>query len=401
MRFSYTPKRLMEEAENIAKRHPLIDETRAITPDDKLKELIKWVVSADQQKVKVIAAALSDIEICEIAGYIPHNYYNVDLNNLVLVILYRPIPSCFITLYHEWQNNFCTEESNRCIDDILDKCESFRISLSKSNVSVAMFHQILILDETSIPAKFGLECEQAVSPNYFRFSDLMKYFDVQADSALYKACYECFYTFCLKKDYLSDVNYLGYWIQSQTVQYIQLFLFRFLRLFSLSELTNYFNHICEPLIKRVGEPNSQNCKQIFLGAPAETWQKYRNWINAYKLGRYIHDDRLEFWRQYESLDITHYYISDSIVIEFDNYCVVEFLGTAMGPLYVYEKDKFCKNIYRLMNHNNNQEIRGLLFHNPYRKYCTLRKEHRGSWQNDMNVYILMHDIAKRIEWNKI
>lgn len=123
--FSFRPIKLMEPATDIAKEHP---EQRMVEYKyiyDDVKKLIKMLVSLDKKRLKVKALGLDEADVLNVAQYIPHNYYKVDMTNLFQIFNYRSSSTACEVLYREWQSEY---NNKQCIDFLKELLEKIQIS---------------------------------------------------------------------------------------------------------------------------------------------------------------------------------------------------------------------------------------------------------------------------------
>lgn len=393
--FSYIPKRLIEAANDIALQHSNQRELTSTTPSDKLKKLIERIVALELYQVKQNALALPEADVLLISGYLPHNYYNVEMKNLFLVFNYRSSDHACETLYLQWQSAYDNEQCNRYMRDQLKVNEKMIVSVRKHNISENIFDEILA--SSLIPARFGKECVNRKFPNGYSLLDKMNYFGVQGDTRLYHDCQFLFYTFCNKQDYLSaNKAELLSVIKRYGEMEIKVFLYRFLLMLSLVELEN-FQELAKYFNASMGEITTQKCKDFFKDASEEIREKYRDWLNRFKINQYFgNDTRSWFWKQYQFKSVEKYNSSNAVLMEFEKYYAVEFLGDSMGPIYFYEKDIFNTQVRRWMRMFNNSDLRQQLYHNP--NLHSYRKEHRGDWQWSVNSVLLQNHITEKVRW---
>ena len=395
MDFSYTPKRLIEAASDIALQHKRQRELNYSEPNDRLRILVERIVALELYQVKQNALALTADEVLLIAGYLPHNYYNVDMKNLFLVFSYRSSQQACETLYEQWQSAYDNDQCNQYMREQLQINEKFIMLMRGHNISEQIFDEILLAD--IIPSRFGMECVNRQFPIGYSLLNKMNYFGVQGNTRLYHDCKFLFYTFCNKQDYLaaSKSELLGV-IQKYGDTALKAFLYRFLGLLSLAELEQYYE-MARYFSVSLGEISTPKGNAFFLDATDEIKEKYRDWLNRFKISQYFgNDSRSRFWKQYQFKTVEKFNSSNAVLMEFEKYYAVEFLGESMGPIYFYEKGVFEKNVRRWMRMFNNNELRQQLFHSPNLYFY--RKEHRGDWQWSVNSVLISNRITEKVRW---
>ena len=395
MDFSYSPKRLIEAANDIALQHKKKRELNYTTTNDKLKKLIERIVSLELYQVKQNALALPEDDVLLIAGYLPHNYYNVEMKNLFLVFSYRSSQQACEVLYEQWQSAYDNDQCNKYIQEQLIQNEKFILLMRDNNLSEQLFDEILRAD--IIPARFGQECVNRHFPSGYSLLNKMNYFGVEGNTRLYYDCQFLFYTFCNKQDYLaaSKVELLAT-IQKYGDSALKEFLYRFLKMLSLVELEQFYE-MARYFSVSIGEITTQKANLFFSDATDEIKEKYRDWLNRFKISQYFgYDERSRFWKQYQFKSVEKFNRSNAVLMEFEKYYAVEFLGDSMGPIYFYEKETFEQTVRRWMRIYNNGELRQQLYHRP--TLYAYRKEHRGNWQWSVNSLLISNRITERVRW---
>jgi hypothetical protein len=239
MDFSYTPSRLIEAANDIALQHRKQREVNYSTPNDKLRLLIERIVALELYQVKQNALALPEDDVLSVAGYLPHNYYNVDMKNLFLVFNYRSSQQACEVLYEQWQSSYDNDQCNQYMREQLQTNERFIMLMREHNISETTFDDIL--SSEIIPSRFGMECVKRQFPNNYSLINKMNYFGVQGNTRLYHDCQFLFYTFCNKQDYLAaNKSELLVVIQQYEEVALKKFLYRFLEFLTLAELEQFF-----------------------------------------------------------------------------------------------------------------------------------------------------------------
>ena len=395
MYFSFTPKRLMEAANDIVLLHKKQREVVNYLPSDRLRELIERVVALELYQVKKNAYVLSEDEVLQIAGYLPHNYYGVDMKNLFLVCNYRSTSEVCKILFEQWQSAYDNKQCNQYMREQLQVNEDFIILMHGHHLGDNLFDDVLKSD--SIPTRIGLECVGRTFPKGYSFLDKMNYFGIQGNTRLYHDTLFLFYTFCNKEDYLSAIKTeLLAVIQRYNEGSLKAFLYRFLEFLSLTELESFFD-MARYFLATIGDVDSNKGKKFFSDATKEVKEKYRDWLIRIKINEYFgNDERSRFWKQFQFKSVVRYGYSNSVLMEFEEYFAIEFLGKSMGPIYIYRKETFEKYIRRWMRSYNNGELRQKLFHNENLYFR--REEHRGYWQGKVKDILLRYSITETLKW---
>lgn len=82
-----------------------------------------------------------------------------------------------------------------------------------------------------------------------------------------------------------------------------------------------------------------------------------------------------------------------MVMEFEDYDVVEFLGK--GPVYFYPKNYFNINLKNQFLILGDGALQQFLYHETQYGNDD-RIEHRGHWQNSLEKYIIKNNITRRV-----
>lgn len=398
MDFSYTPKRLMRAREDIVLLHQKTGEPPKMTKNEELRKLILSLVSLERFQVKLQAYALTSREIELVAGYIPHNYFNVDMKNLFQIFSYRSTDRLCQILFNQWQDSYHNRACNTFIRDILDYDEHLIVLVQSNHMSETMFDSVL--QDRDIALRFGREIKKKDLPGRKSLADRMEFFGIRRDSQLYLDCEFLFYTYCDKEDYLNVekivlLNLVKQY-RKRREETLKDFLQNFLSKLELNELYP-FKELAVFLQTVTGDNGEYKSKfeNFFNGFNPVLVRKYINWINRYKVEEYFgYDERSRFWKQYRFESVRKFDYSNAVVMEFERYYAVEFLGQAMGPIYMYPKEYFEKNIIKRFGWNDNQQMRQDLLHNSTWAY---RKEHRGYWQGDVHSTLIDNKITERLD----
>ena len=406
MDFSFVPKRLINARKEIELIHRSVSEPVKISPSNELKQLIYSLVSLEESKIKVTACCLSDRELELLAGYIPYNYYGVKMANLFSIFKERSNDRLCQVLYIQWQNSYQNESCNSFLEDLALSDECFKRLIKNYNMIPYPF--ISILRDRNIAVRFGKEARDRYFVNRVLLSERLAYFGIRKTSTLYADCEFLYYTFCRKDDYLNinkyDLLNIVKKYNANGTKTLKLFLQNFLEMLSLNELYPFIE-IARFLHSVIGDnkTDTKKFKAFFEGFNQKLIQKYIDWINRYKIEEYFgNDERSNFWKQYRFVSVQKHKFSNSVIMEFRNYYAVEFLGQAMGPIYLYRRDDFEKNIFHRFRLKDNQQLRQELYHlfrkrkEQNKEELKNRMEHRGYWQYTVNANIVGRHIAERI-----
>lgn len=399
MKIGFIPQKLKRVGEDIRILHSAEKEPVIIAPSDELFQLIDRVSKLELFQVKMTAMALSDEDVCKISGYIPYNYYNVNMRNLFLVFTYRSNDRNCETLYSEWQNSYNNSECNGFMKELLEMDEKFIMMIRNYSMSEPFFGEIL--DSESIAYRFGIELKNRVFDHAASLKEKLGCFGISDSSRLFHECEMLFYTYCTKDDYLVvDKGKLLTIIKSYNESILKLFLKNFLNCLEVKELYS-FSQLAQHLRSVVGDIGTDSYFAFFADVDEEVRDKYNTWINIFKVEEIFgYDERSQFWKQYKYIDVKKYRRSNSVVLEVNNYYISEFLGEANGPIYFFDKEIFDEKVKRYFTSYDNSELRSWLFNNQgYTEGRFVHKKPKGDeyyWCREIHRILITKKMTERI-----
>ena len=398
MYFSYVPRKLKQAREDIAILHNSVNEPIRVTDSGELRNLIMSLVKLEKYQIRPRAYALSNKEIEAVAGYIPHNYYSVNMDNLFEIFTLRSSERLCRVLFNQWQESYQNRACNGFMRRILRFDENLISLILSNNMDETIFDSVL--SDSNVALRFGMEVNKRTFAGRKTLADKLSYFGIREESKLCTDCKFWFYTYCSKQDYLAvektELLKLAMQYNRHGQTALRKFLSNFLEKLTLRELI-WFRTLADYLKTIIGDnvTDKEKLKSFFVGVQPFLEQKYIDWINLYKVEEYFgNDDRSRFWRQYHFKSVRKFNYSNSVVMEFERYYAVEFLGQAMGPIYIYSKDYFENYIIYKFRNNDNLHMRQELYQG--RKWF-FRKEHRGNWQKDVHSVLIRNSITNRID----
>ncbi len=395
MKFSFVPKKLIEARKDIIKKHSLkINTVENFKPNENLKELIYKIINFDLQQLKRESYSLSYSDVINIASYIPANFYKVNLSKLFFVLKLRSSYEICSVFFNAWQDYYDNNDCNSFFIDLLNTDNNFVKLLIKHNLTKEKF--IKFLKSDSIPLEFYAEIEEHKFSDDISVASMLLHYGIRNNSKLFFDFEKIFYMHCHKTYYLRDCTKLVDIIKKYSLNDLYSFLNNFLKQFSLDELCKKFSNLLDILEDR---RKKKNIKYKFLFE-----DKYNNWINIDIIYKFfisdINDERFMFWKDYKFLTKPFKYDkSGSLLMEFKNHVVLEFLGRGNGPLYIFNKYFFEKNIKRLLPNKSNSELRKILyriFTSDLNDNNMLREEHQANWRFKVQGIINKHDIAELV-----
>jgi len=362
-------------------------------PGEELEKLLNRLYDADDSMVKAAAVSISDKQADMLAGYLPYNYYGRDENRLFSVMKHRMDEHTSRVLYSQWQESFNNPECNRFLKELSASDPCFRSMLESCGIAPDAFADVL--DSPNIPLGFDEELVGKHFEDGADFNNKLKSRGVCEQSYLDIECKRALLAFCGRADYLScsQENLLDI-IKGYDLYMLKKFLYNFLRKMSLSELQAY-PEIAAYMRNTVGHRKSASFQEFFADAQPSDVQQFIDWINIFKLNAYFdNDERSRFWKQYRFLNVIRYPASDTLVLEFESYVAVEFLGDDKSTIYICDKEVFRKSFYEQLNLLDNNDIR--IYFRLHKELCLEYRNHTGRWQAHLDGLITKKQIAEKV-----
>lgn len=396
MKSEFAPKALASVRVEVRKKHPKMDEVAEYQTDSAFLDQIKKWSQMSKEEIESEAVLIPMRQIRKLARYVPGNSLHVPMRNLIRIVFLRATKDIAGMLFGQWQDFY----QNKDLCFLL-----YQLCKDKKNITEDIFLQCQLTDEqlmrwlksSDIPYTVGRDCATIFGerkPFQERLSDR----HISPNGKLGRSCSERFLTFCTREDYLdySDQEMRSL-IGKYSEQTMLLFLLNILEKLEVQDFRLYY--FCGSYLRDhfTGNVDSDSCRRIFKKFPAGHELKYRRWQNYIlvkdSFAANDGDERLQFWSQYVPYSMNAYRNaeSESLVMEFECYTIVEFTTATMGPLYIYRKDVFERNIKKYLKQMDNQELRHLLY-NELKRYYEMRIVHNDNWQWKTSRYLTAHSI---------
>ncbi|WP_024865614.1 hypothetical protein [Butyrivibrio sp. FCS014] len=391
----YVPNKLINSKKEIIQKHKKSNDVHIDEQSSELLDLITRLVSLREDSLEREAYALSNGEISMISSYIPVNYYDVDMSNLFAIYTYRAEKRYFEILYTTWQDHFKNNECNAFIYQWLN--DNDEIFGSVLDISLKPdFRKMLVRGDVLLT--FGNIVKEKIIETDNSLEDILEPWNLRYGSKLLWEMKFLLYTYCPKKVYLkiSKQELLSYVKQyaSKKDGSLKKFVVNFVTEFKLKELER-FDDIGRFLLDEVGNPGTSEFSKFLEGVSADLVTKYTDWINKLIIDEVFgKDERSLFWKQYRFRSVVKYERSNSVVMDMGKYVATEFLGKAMGPIYIYKKDVFEDQVKKWFQNRNNAQLRSVLFH--HENYFW-REVHQGYWQGDVDRILYSNNMTRKIE----
>lgn len=387
------PFRLEQTLNEIKLSHPNIGDTPNVS-DDAFIKLLRKIVAMNETELKRYTYTLLPTDVIKLCKYAPGNIYNLKLDNIFKIIRVRLNTDCLKALYYSLQNKFDNRKFNKFFGSILDNVDIRKQFYSISSINTNIFLKILNGKWPHI--KLGqILCQDVVFSEHIQ--DKLQSFNIKASSAISKSCTDMFYFFCCKDAYIKTdkANLNEILRKNNSLDMLRLFISSFFKKLSMNDLIKYFN-IIQHTQSYIGKYNSDRYNDFFKLLKPEIERKYHSWINLYELYSNLDNERIDFWKMYEFVDITRYKQSSSLVMEFEYYYAIEFIGSEGGPVYFFTKKDYENHIQSKMAYSN-AELRQGLYHEYWCNYFG-RYEHRFFWQSTVSAIIQIYKITQKAQY---
>lgn len=403
--FSFMPSRLMQARTEIEKIHTNERNIRNFHEMKFLEEFIVGLVVTKEKNLKIKALSLSDKELIMVVEYLPYNSFKVDMKNLYQIFRYRTSVLLCEILYKQWQGSYDTKDCNKFISELIDQDMNFSKMFSAFSMGIKDYQEIL--NSKSVVKSYTNLLKKKQLQQKSELEEWSKSVGIENESRLFYDLQSLFYTYCGKEVYLDmdKMNLLDVVSRYRDAD-LTLFLANFLEKLTLREL-QAFDMLAVKLSKRLGDSMGVICRNIFSEIPEQLYIKYKDWINTNTINKVFgNDERSRFWKQFRFVSVKKIPYSDSVIMEFEDKYVTEFLGRAAGPMYFYEKGIFEEKICKIYRTSTNQELKNIIFkywknqENQVMKENLIwdRKEHQPSpgWQSKVEYFLIRNNITKKI-----
>ena len=394
MNIIFQPIKLATVAKNIRCIHTSSSEIALEINDD--KNIIMEAVNIDKKSIYNYANLLSDYRVKLIADYYPYNRYNIDVENLTIILKQRLNEELFLTVFRNWQMCY---KRKYCIDFLRDSISKIIIKSNQSSI-IKNINDICLFEIN--PDDFLISvCRNIINYknlHHLSFKESKEAFGI-IDTILSKDISKTYYLCCSLNDYLecSDETLLRETTDYSDKDFI-LFAFNFLNCIKKENINNYIS-VVNKLIARIGVPYSDKFNKFFS---VELNEKFPNaqktYLNSYS---YLTIDEVfqngkrgVFWKRlaldYDVLYCKYFKHLHSIVMKFENYYIIEFRDDAKsGALYFFSENYYEKNVKKYLNPSYNEnEFKSLLLNKHTNKENFFNRiEHRGDWESRIKIIL--------------
>lgn len=390
---AYIPEKLIQANIEIQGIHHTDKEFRAADYVEDTEALIRRLAEEPEDMLRAAALALPERDIHKLAGYLPYNYFQIDESRLFEVVRHRLDERSAEILFAQWQEAFDNPVCNTYLKTLVQSDTAFRKLLERKHIKAEVF--LKVLDSANIPLSFDEELIGHHFSDGAEFDEKLKYYGVTDQSFLDIECKRALLAFCGRTDYFScSQENITEIVKSYDAFMLRRFLLNFMSKMTLSELQLY-PELAHYLRSVIGHRRSDTFQEFFADVDPALIQKYVDWINIYKINSYFeNDDRSRFWKQYRYLNIIRYPVSNTVILEFEAYVAVEFLGPEKGTIYICDKEVFRQEFYAQTESMDNDDIR--IFFRIHKDKCIEYRNHTGRWQAHIGNVISKKGMAEKI-----
>lgn len=397
MRAEFVPENLTKVCIEVKKKHPKMDEVMEYQEDAEFNNQIRTWANMPKELMETESSVITMHQVKKITRYLPQNILHVPVRNLNRIVFLRATREIANTLFAQWQDYY----QNKDLCFLL-----YQLCKDKKNLTGDFFQNYQLTAETlmrwlkseNVSYDVGRDCVR-IRGERKPFPERMLLFHISPNSRLGRSCSENFLFFCTREDYLdySDQE-LKFVLEKYNRQSICLFMHNILTQLEAQDFQTYYFSGCFLRDHYTGNTDSSDYQRFFKEFPAEYELKYRRWQNYILIkdsfAANSEDERLQFWSQYVPYSVNAYRnaVSESLVMEFECYTIVEFTTKTMGPIYIYQKDVFERHIRHYVERKDNQELRHLLF-NELSRYYETRIVHNDGWKWMVSGYLIARSIV--------
>lgn len=397
MKVDFEPHRLHCAVKKIQEEHPMCSEISETRMSGEMEGFIRRICSLRPEELKMEKLYLSYRRYIQIAVYISSgNYYKINHQNLIELLSDFTDERIFRLLFQGWQHLYQNEAYKEWFWELLRTNKSVLKQFMEKEKLVLLDESLMSWVASSDTAyQIGMDCVKIKLAAAQSFDNKLLAVGIRPDSILGRDCQKNFYTFCSREDYIKkDPLHLTRLIQENSVNIQKKFLMNFLNVMQRMDLTRY-EDLGRLFLKQTGEYGTEKFKKYFSGIPTEAIEKYHLWQNFIKIRECFvedeKDDRIVFWDRYaEYGEFVIHSHSQSVVIKFSRFCVVEFMRKTMGPIYIYDKDVYKSKVGPLVVTKSNQDLRSEL--KCQEKFYVERIQHQGDWQGKVRSCISRYGI---------
>ncbi len=358
-----------EEIKLVHRRSSRFDD-KNLENEKYFKDFIKLLVKEKKSKVVNRAKSYDHENITKLCFYVNTNVFDVNCENLFIVLSNLANDSDWETLFCEWQDHYQNNEVREFIANSFSNSDEFKKFVNNSIPKGDLNWLIQKNFIEYLCENFG----NVESKVYFgkTLSDLGVIYGKQ----LYITCLKKFLLYCNRKAYLRTEtsilisSYNGYTENEKVI-----FINNFVSKLTIEDLDDQ-----EKIYEAIKNSNSIKNKLDEYLKEKGTYQKYNQWVERMKLLLAFDGDRdrFDFWIKYQKGNKIIDTNRDTLYIDFGSYVITEFKGKAAGPSYLFEKEYFDRKVWHKLRSMNKVSFQQELLRLSKKGDALERLEHRPS-----------------------
>lgn len=321
-----------EEIKLVHRRSSRFDD-KNLENEKGFKDFIKLLVKEKKSKVVNRAKSYDHENITKLCFYVNTNVFNVNCENLFIVLFSLANDSDWETLFCEWQDHYQNNEVKEFLSKSYHKSDNFK----KFKDNYIPKGDLNWLNEKNFIEYLCENFGNVESKVYFgkTISDLGVIYGKQ----LYITCLKKFLLYCNRKAYLRTEtsmlisSYNGYTENEKVI-----FINNFVSKLTIEDLDDQ-----EKIYEAIKNSTSIKNKLDEYLKEKGTYLKYYQWMDRMKLMLAFDGDkdRFDFWIRYlKGFNVT--YLNEILWIDFGKVVVIEF--KKIGCAYFFDGSYFNKHI---------------------------------------------------------
>ena len=372
---TYIPNALMRAAADIAKAHPIEQETQALS-DAGLRTLLDKIQKCPTDQLPMFAWTLVSKHLIALCKYLPHNRYNKPIDKIMTVVSTRMEPKYYGELFHQWQKypdgrhilrllaQYDTDEYRP--EDMLIPSGHFKEWLQSGNVYREINKYV-----SKAGGKHGI------------YRDRMEQSGFHGNTPLYSACFTEYLTSCsMSQLVLEGDDAVSAAAKKGTTEQTELILLNLLICGERDRTSLKRFPECFALMKSLWkEPYGGRFPKN-----QETAQKVYHWLCNYveMMNGFMLDAdprRRDFWEKYlDTCEVNRIKTHRMMIFYYKYDCAIEF--EQVGLIYIFDKTYFKNTVLPTIINKSTQEAKSWLRNNSHPLYS---RSHQGRWELEAAV----------------
>ncbi len=397
IKLNYIPIKLKEVKAEIRKVHESKGSMPSVS-ESELRKQLKYICGLTASDADRYGSLLPMSSLIILADYIVTDFLKVDTENIVHILKMRMNNDLFNVIFIKWTDKFkeCSIGCRRLIRYSLDNKEKCGINFISEHDLDNQLEKWIDSGEILMEVCMSM-CKIKDTKKMKTLHEAAEYYGI-AGSVLEKLSADLYYCCCNSEEYIINGDSRIYSLVNEYTAYPRnRFIHNFMRVLNVEEMLS-FPKVWQFIYNFVGEPNSKKCEGYFNDCEdrCNLTAKYSQWYYIRQIYDIFGDgERARYWKgriydyglEPNGIYCRFYSQSNVLILTFMNYVVIEFKKE--GPLYIFTKGYFDKNISRLCQSNySNMNLRQALYHRHTGKEgFKNRIEHRGDWRNQVDIIL--------------